>query len=102
MQNMAGTEFRSERTGGALGLAEAVGHARTALSSLTSAQLDAVSLAEEIDDHCWRVELEVVESAARIGDNDLLCAYEIRIAPNGSVLGFRRLRRYHRESGDAA
>ena len=101
MEN-SGAEFRTDRAVPALELIEAVGHARTALSSITQAQLDAVSLAEEIDDRSWRVELEVIESAARIGDNDLLCAYEVKIAPNGSLIGFRRLRRYHRESGDAA
>ncbi|MEM6826244.1 MAG: gas vesicle protein GvpO [Pseudomonadota bacterium] len=102
MENLVGTEFRSERSLEALGMAEAVDHARAAITTLTSSELDAVSLAEEIDDHSWRVELDVVESAARLGDNDLLCAYEVRIAPNGKLLGFRRLRRYHRESGDAA
>jgi hypothetical protein len=48
------------------------------------------------------VEVEVIESHARMGDNDLLAAYDVRVGEAGEVRGFRRLRRYFREDGPAA
>jgi hypothetical protein len=63
--------------------------------------IDGVAACELGDDGFWRVEVEVVESRARMGDNDLLAAYDVRLGEAGEVRGFRRLRRYFREVGPA-
>ena len=43
--------------------------------------------------------VDVIESAARLGDNDLVAAFEVRIDQHGEVLSCSRTRRYRREEG---
>ena len=91
------TEFRRVAVPG---LAEAITHARRAMASVTAQPIDAIASCEKVDGDIWRLRVEVIESPARMGDNDLLSAYEVEIAAGGEVQGFRRLSRYHREEGD--
>jgi hypothetical protein len=79
-----------------LSLSPAVALARAALPDITTQPFDGIASAER-DGPGWRVVIEVIESPARLGDNDLLAAYELMLDAEGELLSFRRLRRYHRE-----
>lgn len=80
-------------------LVEAMSLARRSVALFTELQIDAVASCERVDAQ-WRVCVDVIEAAARMGDNDLLCTYEVMIDPAGEVTRFNRLQRYHRN--DAA
>jgi hypothetical protein len=86
----------------AFGPAEAIEAARRAIRATGHSEIDGVASCEVGSDGAWRVEVEVIESHARMGDNDLLAAYDVRLGEGGEVRGFRRLRRYYREDGPAA
>ena len=90
--------FASTRSA-AFGPAEAIEAARRAMKATGHPEIDGVAACEVGPDGQWRVEVEVIESHARMGDNDLLAAYDVRLGSGGEVTGFRRLRRYHREDG---
>lgn len=92
--------FHANGAAAEFALADAVGAARRAMSSIGHGAIDAVAAAERAEDMSWRVEVEVIESAARMGDNDFLAAYDVRLGSAGELLGIRRLRRYHREDRD--
>lgn len=84
-----------------LAMLEVVAQARRAFAGLSGARIDAVAQCLAEEDGSWRVVLDVVESPAKLGHNDLLCSYEIRVASQGRIAGFQRLGRYHREEGPA-
>lgn len=69
--------------------------AKTLIAELTSQEIDAVSKVERRPDG-WTVEIDVVESRARIGDDDLLTAYAVELDPSGAFEAYRRLRRRRR------
>ena len=94
-------EFRTERSGRAPDMAAALAIARRAIAAVSGAEVDAVSRCERAEDGAWTIDIETVESAARMGDNDLLAVFEVRVGADGGVGGFRRVRRYHRESDGA-
>ena len=94
--------FSSKRTAPGFGPAEAIEAARRTMAATGHAAIDGVAACEIGEDGTWRVEIEVVESRARMGDNDLLAAYDIRLGDAGEVRSFRRLRRYFREDGPGA
>ncbi|ARE42201.1 hypothetical protein RGUI_4060 [Rhodovulum sp. P5] len=91
--------FSTEGGAAAMSMVEIIALARRALTAMNGSPIDAVAQCEGEDDGSWRVVIDVVESPARMGNNDLLCAYEIRVSPQGKVAGFQRLGRYHREDG---
>lgn len=91
--------FRTERGTRDIDMAGALTLARRAIATVTSAEIDAVARCERGDDGAWSVEIDVIESTARMGDNDLLAAFDIRVAADGTVGSVRRLRKYHREAG---
>jgi len=80
-------------------LLEAMASARKVVADLAGHPVDAVSMAERAGTG-WRLVVDVVEASARMGDNDLLAAYEVTLAADGGLEGFRRLRRYHREDAE--
>lgn len=84
------------------GPAEAIEAARRVMKATGHPEIDGVAACELGTDGLWRVEVEVIESHARMGDNDLLAAYDVRLGSGGEIKGFRRLRRYFREDGPAA
>ncbi len=84
------------------GPAEAIEAARRAMKATGHPDIDGVAACEVGADGVWRVEVEVIESHARMGDNDLLAAFDVRLDAGGEVQGFRRLRRSYREDGPAA
>jgi hypothetical protein len=82
-----------------ISLIEAMGIARRSVEQLTSLRVDAVARTDRAPDGGWAVTIDVVEAKARMGNNDLLCAYEVSLAPDGELTGFGRRHRYLRETG---
>jgi hypothetical protein len=80
-------------------LIEALDIARRSVEKLTSLRIDAVARTERTADGGWTVTVDVVEAKARMGNNDLLCAYAVTLAPDGEMTGFWRRHRYLRETG---
>jgi hypothetical protein len=85
-----------------LGLAGAVNRAREELALLTQLQVDAVTRSARRPDGGWTITLDLIESVARMGDNDLLCTYEVSLDPQGGVTDLARIARYRREDGARA
>ena len=98
MEQPRADAFRTERAGRDTDTSAALGIARRAIGAVSGAEIDGVARCERLDDGGWSIEVEVVESAARMGDNDLLAVFDVRVAANGSIGGFRRVRKYHRET----
>ena len=84
-----------------LALPEVVALARDNLALFTDMPVDQVVSCTRTGDD-WRIEIDVVEAAARLGDNDLLATYAITLSSEGAVQGIERLRRYTREDLEAA
>ena len=81
-----------------LPLIEAIAVARAATAELTGLPVDGIAgSAPDPASGGWRITIEVIESAARMGENDLLAAYEVGLGPEGGLVGFDRARRYRRE-----
>lgn len=93
--------FAAEPGPAALSMLEAIAQARRAFAGLSGAKIDAVVQCAADEEGSWRVVLDVIESPAKLGKNDLLCSYELRVTPQGRISGFQRLGRYHREDGHA-
>jgi hypothetical protein len=83
-----------------LTIPEAISKARVAIGAVTAAPVDAIRSCVRDDLGRWRATIEVIESPARMGDNDLMSAYELVMDPDGEMVEFQRVGRYHRE--DAA
>ena len=83
----------------ALTLVEAMSLARRSVALFTELKIDGVASCER-SEAGWRVVVDVVEAAARMGDNDLLASYEVAIGADGEVERYARVARYHRD--DAA
>lgn len=85
-----------------LTLPDAITKARLAIAAITTAPMDSVKSCVRDGDGHWVATVEVIESPARMGDNDLISAYEMTMDSRGELLGFQRVGRYHREDGAAA
>lgn len=68
---------------------------RDLIVDLTEQPFDAIARCEARDGG-WRLEIEVIESRARMGDDDLLTAYALDLSADGELLGYRRLGRRRR------
>ena len=89
--------FRSDRSDEEIGMPEAIAIARRSISGMVDLEIDAISKCEKTDDSGWRVVVDLVEAMSRLGENDLLAAYELTISSKGELRNFRRVRRYRRE-----
>lgn len=78
-----------------LSLVEAMSLARRTVAMFTELAVDAVPECAP-DGAGWRVVVDVVEAPARLGDNDLIASYEVRVTEEGEVGGFQRTARYNR------
>ncbi len=94
-------DFKKAKTG-KWSLAQAIMGARQAIKSITDSPIDAIKECHRGSEDDWIATVEVVESPARMGDNDLLSAYEIRMDATGELVAFQRVGRYHREDAGAA
>jgi len=80
------------------------GAARTALrdvAELTGKQPLGITALERADDD-WVVEVEVLEDSRIPSSSDVLGLYRAGIGADGSLVGFRRIRRYPRGKGDGS
>ena len=101
MQQNSGTSYKTVATGGPrLSMMDAIVQAKTAVATMTVLQFDQIARCERQTDGGWTVVIDVVESVARMGDNDLLASYEVRIDAEGEPVNVARTRRYHREDRD--
>ncbi|MDR3473952.1 MAG: gas vesicle protein [Devosia sp.] len=95
LSRIAGLETgRTPATG--ISAAEIAEHAKAELARLTGLTADHVS-AVRGDDDGWRVVVDLIELKRIPPSTDVLAAYEATYAPSGSLLGFRRIRRYFRD-----
>lgn len=69
--------------------------ARHSLAEVVEQPIDAVASCEAAGEE-WRVVIEVIESRARLGDDDLLTVYELRLSAEGALIAYRRLGRRRR------
>lgn len=83
-----------------LSMMQAIAQAKAAIASLTVLTFDAVGRCERQPDGGWIVALDLIESMARMGDNDLLATFEVELDPSGEPVNMMRTRRYHREDRD--
>lgn len=102
MQHSDAAAFSSDRDRGPPGMAEAVVIARRTVAGIADLPIDAVSHCQRQDDGTWTIVVDVIESPARLGDNDLVAAFEVRLDQCGEVLMCSRTRRYRRETGEAS
>jgi hypothetical protein len=73
--------------------------ARTQLADLTGMAVESVTSFEQTEDG-WTLEIEVLE-LSRVPDTmSLLAGYEVRLDPQGGLVGYRRTRRYERGRAD--
>ena len=86
-----------------IGMAEAIAIAKAEIGAINDFPIDQVIRSERTADGGWRIVLEVIESPARMGENDFLAAFSISLDQIGSLAGIERVSRYRREeSGGAA
>ncbi|MDX8348474.1 gas vesicle protein GvpO [Cognatiyoonia sp. IB215446] len=101
MKHEANVQFKTaQKEVDAPSMLEAISAAKSAVSSMTGQSVDAIVECKRRDGNDWSVSIDVIESHARLGDNDLLATYLVEIGSSGEVVGFCRLRRYHREDRD--
>lgn len=104
MKHAPKTEFKHSPTPAsapALSMREAMAQAKAAVADMTGLDADSVAQCRKDDSGVWSVTVDVIESMARMGDNDLLAAYEVQIDTEGELVQFNRLRRYHREDQES-
>ncbi len=82
-------------------ITEIMARARAEIVAATDLPVLSVTRTARSTEGGWTVELELLETAARMGDNDLLAAYEVHFDPFGELSGINRVGRYHREEGNA-
>jgi len=92
-----GSSHFSARDPAHLTIKEVMAKARAEIAEVTDLPVLSVIRTSRGTEGGWTVALELLETAARMGDNDLLTAYEIQFDPLGEVAGISRLARYHRE-----
>ena len=80
---------------------QAISQARDTITAMTGLHIDSVAQCRRAENLNWSVSVDVIESPARMGDNDLLATYEVEITPGGDMQSFSRVRRYHREDRGA-
>jgi hypothetical protein len=82
---------------GRLSALELARAALTAVNELTGYPPEAMTALEWDDDSdTWRVTVEVLELARVPNTTDVIGAYEVRLDPQGSLHGYKRLRRFTR------
>lgn len=99
MQHSPTDAFVSTRAQSGPALKDAIAIARRSVSGITDQKIDAVALCRKQEDGSWQVVLDVIDSRARLGENDLLAAFEVHVDPSGEVIFCSRTHRYRREDG---
>lgn len=102
MQHSRTTEFTSQRTTTSPRLTDAIAIARHAVTGITDQKIDGVARCQKDENAMWTIVVDVIDSPARMGENDLLAAYEVRLDDAGEVQYCARTRRYRREEREAS
>ena len=76
-------------------LIAAIRASKQAVAEFTHLPVDAVSACTKREG-TWLAHVDVIESPARLGDNDLLSTYQVTLDRTGAIVGFERIARYHR------
>lgn len=100
MEHARNEEFAQTRTS-TLSMAAAVRLAKAEIAGVSAAPVDAVARCDREGEGGWLVALDLIESPARMGENDLLARYELRLDKGGSVTSIERTARYRREDRNA-
>lgn len=80
-----------------LKLSGAIARAREEIATLTQMPIDAVTRTERGPDGGWVIAIDLIEAAARLGDNDLIATYELEFDASGETIRMERTARYKRE-----
>ncbi|SRR6266566_5078902 len=94
---------RRERAGGAAGrmsAADAAEAALRSLASLTGKKPEGITAVEPAENG-WLVGVEVIEDQRIPSSADILATYEAELADDGTLMSYRRTRRYARGRGDS-
>ena len=102
MEHPDTAQFKPALQTAARSMQDVISQAKQTVGDMTSLPVDSVARCNANDDGTWTVVIDVIESAARMGDNDLLASYEVQFDQQVSLTHFNRLRRYHREDRDQA
>ncbi|MBB4200734.1 hypothetical protein CCR94_19275 [Rhodoblastus sphagnicola] len=74
---------------------QATRKAKETVVEITGKDAESVSRCER-DDKVWTIVLDIIESKARIADNDVIASYELILDLAGDLQRYMRLRRYRR------
>ncbi|GAA1674781.1 hypothetical protein GCM10009733_084730 [Nonomuraea maheshkhaliensis] len=88
-----------ERAGGELTAVTAGGVGLRHIAELTSKGVEGVTSVVPADGG-WVVEVEVVEDRRIPSSGDILALYQVQIDKEGSLLSYRRIRRYKRANAE--
>ena len=102
MQHSPSDTFISQRGQAGPGLKDAISIARRSVTGITDQKIDGVALCQKTEDGTWKVVIDVIDSPARMGENDLLAAFEVHVDATGEVNFCSRTKRYRREERDAS
>ena len=102
MEHSSSDKFISQRGVARPGLKEAIAIARRSVTGITDQTIDSVAHCQKQESGVWHVVVDVIESSARMGDNDLLAAFEVHVDETGEVIYCSRTRRYRREDREAS
>ena len=69
------------------------------ICDLTGKQPEGVTAVEPLENG-WLIAVEVIEDQRVPSSADILATYEAELAPDGTLLAYRRTRRYMRGRGD--
>jgi Gas vesicle synthesis protein GvpO len=86
----------AERPSAKLTGAQLVAEARRQLSEITGMEAGAVTALERSDDGGWKVTVELLELSRIPRAADVLGVYDVTLDATGTLLGYRRVRRYSR------
>jgi hypothetical protein len=75
---------------------EAADISREYITEMTGHDPVTMTSVESTDDDRWIVEFEVIEEHRIPSSADMLALYEVEVDPDGELLAFHRIRRYHR------
>jgi len=98
MEQPKASNFRKGKTA-VLSMGEAIKRAKAEMAAINDLPIDQVIRSERTEDGAWTVFLEVIESPARMGENDFLAAFSLTLDPSGALSGIERVSRYRREDG---
>lgn len=74
---------------------------REAVQAITGLKADSVARCEQKDGG-WYVVVDILESKARAGENDLIVTFELILDAKGDLTAYKRLRRYFRTDRGAS